>query len=91
MPENTSEKTVTSSEFQTRAGLYIEQAAKQPVIITRHARPVRVLIDFEEYERLKSLDTRQALFPQELSDDLARELETAEMDRRHAQLDRLMD
>ena len=91
MPRKTSERMVTSSEFQTRAGLYIEQAAKQPVIITKHARPVRVLIDFEEYERLKGLDTRQALSPHELSDDLEREIETAEMGRRHARLDRLME
>lgn len=48
--------TVASTEFQNRAGLYLDQAAKAPVFITRHRRPVRVLIDIEEYERLKSRD-----------------------------------
>ena len=56
------QKTVTSTEFQARAGSYIEHAAKAPVIITKHSRPTRVLIDFEEYERLKSYDdTRRAV------------------------------
>jgi prevent-host-death family protein len=84
-------KTVTSTEFQTRAGLYMDQAAKEPVVITKHRRPVRVLIDFDEYERLKSYDTREAIYPHELSDELAAELETTTMDRRHSQLDKLMD
>ncbi|MFC4725436.1 type II toxin-antitoxin system prevent-host-death family antitoxin [Glycocaulis abyssi] len=50
---------VTATEFQTRAGLYIEQAAKSPVFITKHRRTARVLIDIDEYERLKARDTRQ--------------------------------
>lgn len=51
---------VTATEFQTRAGLYIERAGKAPVFITKHRRVARVLIDIEEYERLKARDTRQA-------------------------------
>lgn len=50
---------VTATEFQTRAGLYIEQSAKSPVFITKHRRTARVLIDIDEYERLKARDTRQ--------------------------------
>lgn len=61
--------TIPSTEFQTRAGRYIEDAAKGPVFITKHARPVRVLIDIEEYERLKSLDTQQAKRPVRFNDD----------------------
>jgi prevent-host-death family protein len=61
--------TVAATEFQNRAGLYMEQSAKAPVFITKHSRPVRVLIDIDEYERLKARDTRQALFVEELTAD----------------------
>ncbi|NET71475.1 MAG: type II toxin-antitoxin system Phd/YefM family antitoxin [Sphaerospermopsis sp. SIO1G2] len=44
---------VTSTEFQNRAGLYIEQSGKNPVFMTKHNRPVRVLVDIDEYNRLK--------------------------------------
>ena len=85
------QKTVTLTEFQTRAGLYIDRAAKEPVVITKHRRPVCVLIDFEEYQRLKSYDTREAIYPHELTDELAAELESGTMNPRHAHLDKLMD
>ena len=61
---------VTSTEFQTRTGLYLDEAGKAPIIITRYNRPVRVLVDIDEYERLKSYATRKALHPHELSDDV---------------------
>ena len=82
--------TVSSTEFQTRAGLYIEKSGKGPVFITRHSRRVRVLIDIDEYERLKARDTRQALYVEELTDD---ELRLMGTDRgpRNAHLDHLMD
>ena len=82
--------TVASTEFQTRAGLYIEKAGKGPVFITRHSRRVRVLIDIDEYERLKARDTRSAHFVEELGDH---ELELIGTDRgpRNAHLDHLME
>jgi hypothetical protein len=45
--------------------------AKKPPIkaSTRYKRPVRVLVDIEEYERLKAFDTRQVFYPNELDDD----------------------
>jgi len=80
-------KRITSTEFQNRAGQYLDEAAKAPVFITRYDRPVRVLIDIEEYIRLKKNDTRQALYPHELNDDWLAELnkgfqgeETPELD-----------
>ena len=68
MPNGT-EKTVTSTQFQQAVGVYIEASAKAPVFITKHSTPVRVLIDIDEYNRLKERDTRQALRISELSDD----------------------
>lgn len=63
-------KQVTSTEFRNRAGRYLDEAAKAPVIITKHNRPARVLIDIEEYERMRRYDTRRALYPHELSQEL---------------------
>lgn len=45
-------KTVTASEFRAKAGVYLDDAARAPVIITKHDRPARVLLDVEEYQRL---------------------------------------
>lgn len=81
---------VTSTEFQTRVGLYLDEAGKAPIIITRYNRPVRVLVDIDEYERLKSYDTRKALYPHELSDELKAELEQGFQGEPTPQLDHLL-
>ena len=67
-------KNISSSEFQQGAGRYLDESGKAPIFITRYGRPARVLLDIDEYERLKSYDTRRALYPHELSDDLKAEL-----------------
>jgi prevent-host-death family protein len=69
---------VASTEFQNRAGLYMEQAGKNPVFITKHNRPNRVLLDIEEYNRLKARDTRAAYWSTELPDDAISALEHAD-------------
>lgn len=69
---------VSATEFQTRAGLYIEKSGKAPVFITRHRRPARVLIDIEEYERLKARDTRRAYATDALPDDWVEALAVAD-------------
>ena len=53
--------------IKTRAGRYFEESAKEPVFITRYNRPVRVLLDIHEYERLKKRDTREFLRPGDLT------------------------
>jgi prevent-host-death family protein len=70
--------TVASSEFQTRAGLYLDQAAKSPVFITKHKRPSRVLLDIDEYNRLKARDTRVAIKSEDLSEDIINALDNAD-------------
>ena len=82
---------VSSTEFQTRAGLYIERSGKAPVIITKHNRPARVLIDIEEYERLKARDTRRAYAVEDLPDQWVEALEAAEYGEADPQLDALME
>jgi prevent-host-death family protein len=82
---------VTSTEFQTRAGLYIEKSGKSPVFITKHKRPVRVLLDIEEYERMKAGDTRRAFYVEELPDDIIEAIAKAELSHLDPTLDALMD
>ncbi len=84
------DKTVSSTEFQARVGVYIEHAAKGAVFITKHDRPVRVLIDIDEYERLKRSDTRKSLHPSELSAELKAEFERGYQGRSTPELDHLM-
>ena len=62
--------TITSTELQTRAGKYLDEAGEVPVYITRPDRPDRVLVDASEYERLKRFDTRQTWYPEELPDHI---------------------
>lgn len=83
--------TVASTEFKNRAGRYLDEAAKSPVFITRHSRPVRVLIDIEEYERLKACDTRRAWFTHELPDAWVSALAGADVSHIDPDLDVLMD
>jgi prevent-host-death family protein len=70
--------TVASTEFQTRAGLYMDRAAKAPVFITKHRRPVRVLLDIDEYERLKSRDGQEAFATNALPLDILAALASAD-------------
>jgi len=86
-----SEIIVASTEFKNRAGLYMEQSGKAPVFITRHNRRVRVLLDIDEYERLKARDTRKAYYAHELPDEWVDALDTADLSHLDPQLDRLMD
>ena len=68
---------IASTEFQARAGKYMDSAAKEPVYITRHGRPARVLIDAEEYEKLKAHHDRHrthAVHVSELDEAFADEL-----------------
>lgn len=84
-------KTVTSTEFQQAVGDYGDRARRGPLIVTRHKRPWFVVLDPDEYARLKRYDTRKSLYPHELSGELKAELEKAEMDPKRAHLDDLMD
>lgn len=82
---------VTSTEFQNRAGLYIEQSGKTPVFITKHSRPVRVLVDIDEYNRLKEYDTRKAYYAHELPSDMVSELEKGYQGKPTPELEQLLD
>lgn len=85
------ERKVTSTEFQSRVGFYLDEAARGPVVVTQHGRPSRVLIDFHEYERLKQCGMPQAIGPGDFTDEELAALEAAEMDPRHNHLNALLD
>ena len=82
---------VASTEFQNRAGLYLDKSGKAPVFITRHRRPVRVLIDIEEYERLKACDTRRAYYAHEVPEQWLAALDDVDFNHIDSALDALMD
>lgn len=84
-------KSISASDFQNRAGYFLDQAAKAPIYITRYNRPVRVLVDVEEYERLKRYDTRESLYPYELSQEMKEELDKGYQGRTTPELDHLME
>lgn len=85
---------VSSTEFAKNLGRYLDQAQHQPVTLTKHGRETLTVIridQFREYERLKEYDTRQALYPHELSDEEKAELEKGFQGRKTPELDHLLD
>ena len=86
--------TISSSEFQTRAGQYLERGAGT-VVVTRYHRPVRVLVDYEEFEQLKELarhrPTRRAFRAEDMGDEIAAALEAADYSHIDPELNKLME
>ena len=79
----------TAMEFQRKFGEFQHQAQREPVEITRHGRRELVLMSVEHYDWLVAAARRTgrtADAPAMVADAVRR----AEMDRRHAHLDRLM-
>ena len=69
---------VSSSEFLKSYGALSRRAQREPVTITNHGQDSLVLISAEEFQRLKSLDTRRAYYAHELPDEWVKALEAAE-------------
>jgi prevent-host-death family protein len=88
-------KTVSSTDFQNSAGRYLDQAALGPVVITKYRRPARVLMDFDEYERLQALakarPTRTAYRTADLPNPLVEAIEAADYGHIDPKLDKLME
>lgn len=84
-------KTITSSEFTKSIGVFMEKSAKEPVFITKHKRPARVLMDIDEYNRLKSNDTRTVHQSSEMPDEHVKMLEQAEYGDIDPELEKLME
>ena len=82
---------VTSTHFQQNVGEVCDMARKGPILVTRHNRPQVVVLDPDEYERLKQYDTRRALHPSVLDDDIKAALQDGYQGVETPDLDHLMD
>ena len=85
------DQTVAATEFQNKVGFYLDQAGKAPVVITRHRRPSRVVLDIDVYERLKQRDTRQAFLIEDIPEDWIEAIANADFSHIDPELDRLLD
>ncbi len=81
---------VTSSEFQKEYGRYSTLAKRQAVTITNHGRAELVVLDAEEYERLRRLDDRVAMPVDALTEAQLAELERSEIPEETRRLDVLV-
>lgn len=81
---------VTSSEFQKEYGRYSTLAKRQAVTITNHGRAELVVLDAEEYERLRRLDSRVAMPVEALSEAELDDLERVEIPEESKKLDVLV-
>lgn len=59
--------TATMSELNREPSRIARAAAKGPVIITERGKPARVLMTFEEFERLKHGEAAEAPAPRPMS------------------------
>lgn len=53
-------QTQSAKDAKYNFGRLIDMARSEPVVIEKHGRPVVVVMAVEEYERLKSLENRNA-------------------------------
>ncbi len=81
---------VTSSDFQKEYGRYSTLAKRQPVTITNHGRAELVVLDAEEYERLRQLDSRVAMPTEALTETELEDFERSEIPEETRKLDVLV-
>ena len=62
-------RSVPAAEFKLHFGRFREAAQREPIGVTNHGRTSVVLISATEYERLKALETRRAVYLSEVDDD----------------------
>ena len=53
-------RTLSAKDAKYGFGRLIDLARAEPITVAKHGRPVVVVLSVEEYERLKSLDSRQS-------------------------------
>lgn len=66
---------ITAAELQNHFGRYRDLAQREPVSVTHHGRESIVVLSADEYKRLKALDSRVALYPGELPEDVLQALD----------------
>jgi prevent-host-death family protein len=78
--------TVTAAEFQRDFGRHQDEAATQPVTITRNGRGRLVMISAEEYRRL-ARDARRTPKADELANQEEVQITNGDRDARHGRLE----
>jgi prevent-host-death family protein len=70
--------TYTTSDFSRKSGDIIADALRQPVTITQRNKPRLIVLNIDDYARLrKQADTRRAGRTEDMSDELFAEVEKA--------------
>ncbi len=82
--------TIDSKAFSKNFGFYRQKALVEPVGVSNYGRPSVVVLNDDEYTRLKKLD-RQAKAIEEMSDYQAELLASSRMAEKHNHLNVLMD
>jgi prevent-host-death family protein len=80
---------ITASQFQKEYGRYASLARRQVVTITNHGRAELVVLDAEEYERLRRLDSWVAMPVEALSEADLDRLEQSKIPEESKKLDHL--
>ncbi|SMH41275.1 type II toxin-antitoxin system prevent-host-death family antitoxin [Mesorhizobium australicum] len=76
MPKSRS--TFTTSDLSRKSGDIIAEAMRAPVTITQRNKPRLVLMNIEDFERLRAHgDTRKAYRIEDMPDELVKEIEAA--------------
>ena len=84
------ETRVTASEFQKEYGRYASLAKRRAVTVTNHGRDELVVLDAQEYERLRKLDDRVAMPVEALSEADLDRLEKSEIPEHTKRLNHLV-
>lgn len=80
---------ITALEFQRKFGETQHRARREPVEITRHGRREFVLMSADQYDWLMAA-VKRSHRTAEAPDVVVEAVRRAEMDKRHAHLDRLL-
>lgn len=73
-----SKSVFTTSDLSRKSGDIIAEAMRHPVTITQRNKPRFVLLNVEDYERLREYaDHRQVLTPETIDEELMAKIEAA--------------
>ena len=62
-----------STDFAKKSGFYQDEAIRAPVLVKKNGRPKTVLLDYNEFVRLRERD-RQAYSIDEIPDEIAQSI-----------------
>ncbi|HEX3664163.1 MAG TPA: hypothetical protein VHU23_02900 [Rhizomicrobium sp.] len=85
-------KSIPASEFTRNFGRYRMRAQREPVPVSSHGRITGYFVAPDEYEELKRFrESRHSFATEELPAEKVKAIASARMDKRHQNLDALLD